>query len=183
MADTSLTPQQPVFAPEDRIRQLNNIDKVCNMTSPKPSHSNLTQLVSDMIESAGKAIQALANASPNASTLEEHQSIFSDAVSQYFGLLSSVDVQLRRQIYALQEAGLIPEASSKDPQGASFPSVARDKTSTISIGDMVGVTSPLDISWLNSRNDAVGGAIRKELWTDFRHFVGQSQGTEDGSSH
>ncbi|KAL9623791.1 MAG: hypothetical protein Q9160_002022 [Pyrenula sp. 1 TL-2023] len=162
MEDTIAPTEQPTFSPEDRIRQLNNIDK----------------LVADMVESAGKAVQALANADPNASTLEEHQTIFSDAVSKYFTLLSTVDVQLRRQIYALQEAGLVSDASTQDSQGALGSGAVRDQNSTMPIRDLLGETSPLDISWLNSRNDSVGRAIRQELWKELEHALDEGRSTD-----
>lgn len=135
------------------------------------------QLIADMVESAGKAVQALANADPNASTLEEHQTVFTDAVSQYFTLLSSVDVQLRRQIYALQEAGLVSDASTQDSQGASGSGVARDQNPTTPIRDLLGETSPLDISWLNSRNDSVGRVLRQELWKELKQALDEGQDT------
>lgn len=135
-----------------------------------------------MIESAGKAIQVLANANPDASTLQEHQSIFSDAVSEYFTLLSSVDVQLRRQVYALQEAGLISDASSQDSQGAPTLITGRDRAPTVPIRDIVGIATPLDISWLNSRKDAVGRAIREQIWKETKLAIEEGRGIEDGAN-
>ncbi|OOF97368.1 hypothetical protein ASPCADRAFT_143782 [Aspergillus carbonarius ITEM 5010] len=136
------------FTSADRIRQLNEIDKD----------------VAKLIHSAGLAIQALTNArsgeSPVDSSLESHQARFKEATSQYFALLSSIDVRLRRQVYALEEVSILaPETASRagDLPGAG--------------GGTAGASNPLDVSWLNSRKDTVGKDKEAELWAAAREFV------------
>ncbi|PYI00002.1 hypothetical protein BO71DRAFT_437113 [Aspergillus ellipticus CBS 707.79] len=136
------------FSSADRIRQLNEID----------------QDVAKLIHSAGLAIQALTNArageSPTANSLESHKARFKEATSQYFALLSSIDVRLRRQVYALEEASILaPDTASRagDLQAAG--------------GSAVGASNPLDVSWLNSRKDTVGKDKEAELWAVAREFV------------
>ncbi|KAK2765427.1 hypothetical protein FQN54_008275 [Arachnomyces sp. PD_36] len=159
--------QEPehVFTSADRIRQLNDIDKD----------------VAKLLHSAGIAVQALTNRAPKTDSpttsspdsLESHREIFKTATSQYFALLSSIDVRLRRQVYALEEASIIPaESSSKagETVGAAGNTTA------------ASTTNPFEISWLNSRKDTVGKDKEAELWEEAREFVeklGLSSG--DGS--
>ncbi|KAJ5325345.1 hypothetical protein MYU51_020715 [Penicillium brevicompactum] len=153
------SPQQELqsFTSADRIRQLNEVDK------------DVTRL----IHSAGLAIQALTNAKPDSSSpapdgsLDSHKARFKEATSQYFALLSSIDVRLRRQVYALEEAALLaPETSSRagDTKGTRNDAAA---------GGAAGAENPLDISWLNSRKDTVGKDKEAELWAAARSFVEQ----------
>ncbi|KAH1489762.1 hypothetical protein LV164_000853 [Aspergillus fumigatus] len=146
---SSAQPDQ-IFTSADRIRQLNEVDKD----------------VAKLIHSAGLAIQALTNArtgdSPEDTSLESHKARFKEATSQYFALLSSIDVRLRRQVYALEEAAILaPESASRtgDLPGAG-------------VGGTV-VSNPLDVSWLNSRKDTVGKDKEAELWAAARQFVEQ----------
>ncbi|KAL4740993.1 mediator complex protein-domain-containing protein [Aspergillus similis] len=140
-----------VFTSADRIRQLNEIDKD----------------VAKLIHSAGLAIQALTNARSNDPTtpasadnsLDSHKARFKEATSQYFALLSSIDVRLRRQVYALEEASILaPDSSYR----------AGDSGSAAAAG---GTSNPLDVSWLNSRKDTVGKEKEAELWAAARQFV------------
>ncbi|OJJ39783.1 hypothetical protein ASPWEDRAFT_169607 [Aspergillus wentii DTO 134E9] len=152
MADSrsSGKPDQ-TFTSADRIRQLNDVD----------------QDVAKLIHSAGLAIQALTNARSNDTSstdnsLDSHKARFKEATSQYFALLSSIDVRLRRQVYALEEASILaPDSTSRgnDAAGAG--------------GAAAAASNPLDISWLNSRKDTVGKDKEAELWAAARGFVEQ----------
>ncbi|KAJ6119201.1 hypothetical protein N7523_003481 [Penicillium sp. IBT 18751x] len=145
----------PSFTSAERIRQLNEID----------------QDVAKLIHSAGLAIQALTNAKPNSTSsevpegsLESHKTQFKDATQQYFALLSSIDVRLRRQVYALEESSVL----APDPIGRA------GDVSTGTAGAAGSVASnSLDISWLNSRKDTVGKDKEAELWAAARGFVEQ----------
>ncbi|OJJ62201.1 hypothetical protein ASPSYDRAFT_55118 [Aspergillus sydowii CBS 593.65] len=137
-----------VFTSADRIRQLNEIDKD----------------VAKLIHSAGLAIQALTNARSNDpssadNSVDSHKARFKEATSQYFALLSSIDVRLRRQVYALEEASiLVPDSSKTGDLSGSAAAAA-------------GASNPLDVSWLNSRKDTVGKEKEAELWAAARQFV------------
>lgn len=118
------------------------------------------------------------------STIEQQKENFRQAASQYFSLLSAVDVRLRRQIYALEEAEIIPaEAPPKEQSSSlSVPSAfaafgnapaapsAKQMVPTKAVGGGGGLGS-LDVGWLNSRNDDVGKEMEAELWAEFEHFI------------
>ncbi|PGH07213.1 hypothetical protein AJ79_06317 [Helicocarpus griseus UAMH5409] len=148
--------QEPdhIFTPADRIRQLNEIDKD----------------VTKLLNAAGVAISSLTNSSvPPAGeqssnelpkidgTLESHQAAFKAASSQYFALLSSIDVRLRRQVYALEEASIIKPESAETVGGT---------VTTTAAAATAGGVNPLDTSWLNSRKDTVGKDKEAELWAE-----------------
>ncbi|KAJ6095109.1 hypothetical protein N7467_002622 [Penicillium canescens] len=151
MGDKS-QPEQEVFTSADRIRQLNEVDK------------DVTRL----IHSAGLAIQALTNAKPIPSdsspapdgSLDSHKARFKEATSQYFALLSSIDVRLRRQVYALEEASAL--APERDWGKAARTDVSAGGS---------GAANPLDISRLNARKDTTGKDKEAELWAAARQFV------------
>lgn len=134
-----------------------------------------------LIHSAGLAIQALTNTKPDSApessndSLESHKTQFRDATSQYFSLLSSIDVRLRRQVYALEEASLlVPESTLQigDTTGTSGAAAA-----------VAAAANPLDISWLNSRKDTVGKDKEAELWAAARQYVEQLDETAAGNKN
>lgn len=148
---TDLGKQDQIFTSADRIRQLNEIDKD----------------VAKLIHSAGLAIQALTNAksddpsSPADDSLASHKARFQGATSQYFALLSSIDVRLRRQVYALEEFSILVSESSASRAGDAGNAG----------GPAAGTANPLDVSWLNSRKDTVGKDKEAELWAAAREFA------------
>jgi hypothetical protein len=130
------------------------------------------------------AVKALTNqpsSDPDATVIMigERKRLYLEATSRYLSLLSSVDVRLRRQIYALEEANIISaEIAPKETQagfskpggpttvgGSTFPTVKEKvPVSGNGLGD-------LDVGWLNSRNDKVGKQMESELWATARNLV------------
>ena len=165
-----------VFTSADRIRQLNDVDNVSSPRKHNPIVTPVCKLTSNqdiakLIQSAGLAIQALTNARSGdtdastptsaATSLDARKKRFQEATSQYFALLSSIDVRLRRQVYALEEAAILaPDSASRTSDG---PGAAG--------GAAAAPASSLDISWLNSRKDTVGKDKEAELWAAAREFV------------
>ena len=88
--------------------------------------------------------------------LASHKARFQGATRQYFTLLSSIDVRLRRQVYALEEASILPGELSTSRTG-----------DTDGTGNTINA---LDVSWLNSRKDTVGKDKEAELWAAARKF-------------
>ena len=143
------------------------------------------------MQSAGLAVKALTTSvdSPPVTGLpaqpvliEQQKDSFQTATSQYFTLLSSVDVNLRRQIYALEEADILPaEAISKElPTSLAVPPAAQinppNATSSRIGGKPRGLITGgglgnLDVGWLNSRNDNVGKEMNAELWEEAQSFI------------
>lgn len=120
----------------------------------------------------------------NVSTIDQQKQNFRQAASQYFSLLSAVDVRLRRQIYALEEAEIIPaEAPPKEqPNSLSVPSAfatfgngpappTAQQMATSKTVNSTGGLGSLDVGWLNSRNDDVGKEMEAELWAEAQQFI------------
>ena len=93
-----------------------------------------------------------------------------------------MDVNLRRQIYALEEAEILPaEAVTKElPTSLGVPSAAQANTQISSLSRMIGghkaaITGGglgnLDVGWLNGRNDNVGKEMKSELWGEAESFL------------
>lgn len=105
-------------------------------------------------------------------SLEAHKTQFRDATSRYFSLLSSIDVKLRRQVYALEEASLlVPESTTQTGDATGTTGAAATATAA---------ANPLDFSWLNSRKDTVGKDKEAELWAAARQYVEQLDDTRTG---
>ncbi|KAL1971729.1 hypothetical protein VTN31DRAFT_1817 [Thermomyces dupontii] len=172
---------QPTFTSADRIRQLNEIDKD----------------VAKLVHSAGLAIQALTNAKietadGGSDPVEVRKAAFKQATAQYFALLSSIDVRLRRQVYALEEAGIVAPENAPAPGagggsgggavGTSFRSdVSSGAAATTSAGGGAGGAgsssfNPLEISWLNTRKDTVERDKEAELWAAAGEFAARVSG-------
>ncbi|KIV92802.1 hypothetical protein PV10_04068 [Exophiala mesophila] len=147
------------FTPAERIAELNAID----------------QSISTLLSAASDVIGILSN-EPSSETQERAlrnptsaRSAFQDAASTYFTTLSSIDVRLRRQVYALEEAGLVKPGDDRDPKRGR------------KVGGEYGIErtggGPLDPSWLSARaSDKVGSGMKAELLAQARVFIEKSEG-------
>lgn len=90
--------------------------------------------------------------------------------------MSSIDVRLRRQVYALEEAGIL-EAESSTATTVSFKNdtVTTTGAGAGGTGTAAGTFNPLEISWLNSRKDTVGKDKEAESWAAAREFLNRAQ--------
>ncbi|KAL8806493.1 MAG: hypothetical protein Q9182_001275 [Xanthomendoza sp. 2 TL-2023] len=170
-----MTAKKPTSEPSvaKRIEQLNQIDRD----------------VAKLLESAGLAIKSLTCANPETDRgqddqrprIEQRKERFVMASSQYFSLLSSIDVRLRRHISALEDAEIIPsETTAKDLQTNGIPPTSDMPISNsfvprpaVSSRDTIvnGGLGNLDIGWLNSRNNNVEKDMKAELWNEAHQIV------------
>lgn len=120
-----------------------------------------------VLKSASEAVKALTNSHDESSgpapSVEDRKCAFNSAASDYFRSLSTVDVNLRRQIYALEEANIIPADTTRD---AGSTEAGKDKVS-----QGPGAMGNLDVGWLNSRTDKVGKDMEAELWAQAHELV------------
>jgi len=159
-----------------------------------------SQDVVRLLQSAGLAVKALTipvspsdgNSADQTVSVEEQKGSFTAATSSYFALVSSLDVRLRRQIYALEEADILPAEASviesqTNPAVPPGASVTAGRSNGPSSRHIVGGKGPitggglgsLDVGWLNSRNDRVGKEMEAELWDQAQNFV---QDLEEGKA-
>jgi hypothetical protein len=136
-----------------------------------------------MLEAAGKAISAITNnplTKPGSSdemdvengdnnvSIEQHKAAFAEHTKRYYTTLQAIVARLRRQAYALEEAGIIDaEASSK---ASSFHKESERITN--------GGLGNLDVGWLNSRGNKVGAEKENELVEEARKLVEETLSRE-----
>ena len=129
-------------------------------------------------------------------SIEQQKGNFRSAASEYFSLLSSIDVRLRRQVYALEEAEIIPAEAVKEQQTSTlavpstFAALSNTQNSSTAKQPAVGKNAQtgggigtLDVGWLNSRNDNVGKEMEAELWAkaeDFVRILEEKKNAKDG---
>ena len=93
-----------------------------------------------------------------------------------------MDVNLRRQICALEEAEILPaEAVIREPATSLAPHSTSQINSPGSLlsksvgGSKAAITGSglgnLDVGWLHGRNDNVGKEMKLELWEEAENFV------------
>ncbi|EXJ93543.1 hypothetical protein A1O1_01935 [Capronia coronata CBS 617.96] len=154
------------FTPASRIAELNQID----------------QSISTLLSAASDAVSILSN-TPASETLrqdlrtaESARSAFTAAAEAYFSNLSSIEVRLRRQVYALEEAELIRPGNERDTRRG------RTLGGDSELPRVGG--GPLDPSWLNARaTDKVGASMRQELLAQARDFVERAaQSSQNGQT-
>ena len=157
-----------------------------------PPYQRMKQDVVQLLSSAGLALKALSpssllspddplNTAPP--SVEQQKLTFSAATSEYFRRLSSLDVGLRTQIQALEEARIISdEIATKDQSNSTasiknagflgVPAAVPKPTTASRSGVNDGGLGNLDVGWLNSRNDYVGKNMEAEMLKKASEFLG-----------
>lgn len=146
----------PKATPARRVAELNDIDKS----------------LSHLLEAAADAIGVLTNKSDDNvsfATLEAQRGRLERAADTYYATLSSIEVRLKRQVYALEEAGLIQHGEEiKDKDKNRRKAV---KAPEINFESTVG-GGPLDPSWLNARADkGIEYKVEKEILDQAKGFI------------
>ncbi len=156
------------------------------------------QDVTAMLEQTGNAIKALAK--PNVSEAsqgeggngtefdpQERLANFKEAMDSVIVMLHSVDTRLKRQIYGLEEAGIItlPTAAQRAEEGGGGTTGApggvtgADAVKASLKPDGVGKIGNLDVGILNANSSTVERDMESELWTRLREHL--ERATQDGT--
>ncbi|KAF3345104.1 hypothetical protein HYQ45_010614 [Verticillium longisporum] len=151
-ADTANT-----FSLEERIAQLCEIDK------------NIVALMSH-------TATALTSLSPQPHIPQTQQTeTFKSAMDGLLSTLHTVDVRMKRQILALEEAGIIRLRQDARVMNEDAKIVAKPSLEPNGVGGI----GALDVGWLNSRNSKVERDMEAELWARMRALL-ERQGGEAG---
>lgn len=138
------------FTPAQRIAELNKID----------------QSLADLLASASEAISVLANKQDGVqktASYHTQEQKFEKVSRNYSATLSAVEVGLKRQVYALEEAGLIQSGDEQDVKKARAVEARFDG---ISGGGQ------LDASWLNARADeSIEQRMERQILEDAQRFL------------
>lgn len=178
-SDSSSTSSEPVaqISPTERIRELMAID------------ADVTKI----LLTASEAIRTLTSTTApqdGQTTLEATQKAFESKTVDYTVIAQSVTARLRRQIYALEEADIIPRKVIK-PQAVLKPQQAVRQPFRLSQAPVpqkqdlpMVITNfglgKLDVGYLNSRIDTVGKQKEAELWAQARKLL---EGIAGGNRH
>jgi len=186
---------QPSISSSDRIRELSTINAD----------------VPTLVSAAGNAINALTNRPLDGTTnghadgdidmeddnstthegVDAHKEVFTKNARAYFNHLQSIMARLRRQAYALEEAGIIAAeaptlsttSSTEQPQravagqgaGVRRAPVAAAQASRQPVDEADRITNGglgnLDVGYLNSRGNRVGLEKEAELIAEARKML------------
>ncbi|CRK14033.1 hypothetical protein BN1708_011036 [Verticillium longisporum] len=145
------------FSLEERIAQLCEIDK------------NIVALMSH-------TATALTSLSPQPHIPQTQQTeTFKSAMDGLLSTLHTVDVRMKRQILALEEAGIIRLRQDARVMNEDAKIVAKPSLEPNGVGGI----GALDVGWLNSRNSKVERDMEAELWARMRALL-ERQGGEAG---
>ncbi|GAO19297.1 hypothetical protein UVI_02008420 [Ustilaginoidea virens] len=146
------------FTVEQNIQQLSDMDM------------SIAQLMNHTATALDALTIPTSNASPrggDAPSLDPpaQKEAFKSATDSFLTTLHGIDVRMKRQIMALEEAGIadLSPASRQDPKGGSkAPSLKPNG---------LGTVGNLDVGWLNSRSTRVERDMEAELWREASDFL------------
>lgn len=179
---------QPTITPAERIRELSaiNADVPALLSSAGNAVNALTDRpVKTLSEDADQMDDVQGE-----NTLAAHKEAFTEHTTAYFTHIQSIMARLRRQAYALEEAGIIaaeaptlsttgaaPEATSARPAGgagiARRGPTAPQQRQAAEDGDRItnGGLGSLDVGLLNSRGNSVGLDKEAELMAEAKQML------------
>lgn len=152
MEDGSSSGIHEPFTIEENISQLNAIDKsavelmshaataLSSLTTPSSAGSPGDMSRPDVDVDAPAATEA-----------------FTRSTDAFLTALHDIDVRMKRQIMALEEAGIVnlSSAARADPNASTKASLGPNG---------LGAVGSLDVGWLNSRSTKVERDMEAELW-------------------
>ncbi|KAI1080709.1 mediator complex protein-domain-containing protein [Whalleya microplaca] len=155
------TPFVP-FTKAERIQQLGEIDR--NIVS--------------LLRSTARAIETLGKKeAPSEDTAmggnDNQSQVFQDSMNDFLRTLRSVNVGMKRQIWGLEEAGIISLGKKESPMNLKEDGGEVQGTSKNGPiePDGDGKIGGLDVGWLNSRSDKVERDMEAALWDEAEMFL------------
>ncbi|KAJ3551262.1 hypothetical protein NPX13_g11403 [Xylaria arbuscula] len=148
------------FTKAERIQQLGDIDK------------NIVKLLTY----TAQAIQCLGKRPGQDEDVtmvdSDPTQQFKESMDEFVKTLRSVDVNMKRQIWGLEEAGIISlgkkEITTREEGGEVQASNVR---SGLLEPDGSGKIGGLDVGWLNSRSNKVEKDMEADLWQEAEHIL------------
>ncbi|KAI9854392.1 MAG: hypothetical protein M1824_000378 [Vezdaea acicularis] len=187
MAEAGEEQKGPTFTKSHRIRQLNEID----------------QDIANLLRAAGTAVKALTTISPSpaspspttppppssAAATAQHSAVLTPS-REYLALLDSIRTRIRRQILALEEAGILhaePADRSNEWVTASTTKYLAGQSATQANRATAAQTTGgglgrLDVGWLNGRNDRMERLKEAEVWAAARAFLEREELKAEGKA-
>jgi hypothetical protein len=174
------------FTKAERIQQLNDIDKVSISCSKELQFAKNLQSITQLLQSAGLALKTLSASQSSDPPPADRRKAFEAASNAYLETLQKVDVGLRRQIWGLEEADIIPAEKAKkvkDIQESGAMNIGKSVSMSEGASSSDTGMGKLDIGWLNSRSGRVGRDMEAELWERAKGFLEQlEEGKTSGTA-
>lgn len=161
------------FTVEENIHQLNAIDKTI-VQLMQHTGTALNALAIPSASASSAALRGPSSSSDPKSQLDPpaQKDAFHAATNSFLDALHSVDVRMKRQIMALEEAGIISLAPPpKDPRTGVSKSTSMKPNG-------MGAVGTLDVGWLNSRGNRVEKDMEAEIWGKARELLEKGSGSE-----
>ncbi|KAI1852805.1 hypothetical protein JX265_003289 [Neoarthrinium moseri] len=149
------------FTTAERIQQLGEVDE---------SIVSLLRTVGAAIQSLGKKDAGNGDVVMNAGNEDSdddetgEDAAFKHHMNDFLRTLRSVNVRMKRQIWGLEEAGII---KSSDANAAD----TTDENGKTLEPDGNGKIGGMDVGWLNSRSNKVERDMESELWDQAEAFL------------
>ena len=158
------------FTVEENIHQLNAIDKSI-ATLMSDTAAALSALTTPAVATGPNTTPTAQPATLDAQAQKE---AFRAATDSFLTTLHSVDVRMKRQILALEEAGILnlSNAPRQDPSSGARASLQPNG---------VGTVGNLDVGWLNSRSTRVERDMEAELWREAKRFLETEQDSNENA--
>ncbi|KAM5356501.1 hypothetical protein ACJ41O_003147 [Fusarium nematophilum] len=159
------------FTVEENIRQLNAIDKsVVQLMSHTATALNSLTTPSSSTGGGTNPDPSVEAAKPSLDTPSQKDA-FRSATDSFLTTLHSIDVRMKRQILALEEAGIVnlSNPQRQEPNGPVKPSLKPNG---------IGAVGNLDVGWLNSRGTRVERDMEAELWSKAKDVLQKEGGKE-----
>lgn len=160
------SPSHEPFTVEENIHQLNAIDKSIVQLM------NHTAIALNALTFTPSSSDANPTTDPSSDSLDPDakKEAFRSATNSFLTALHNIDVRMKRQIFALEEAGIV-NLSNMPRQDAAPATKASLKPNGL------GSVGNLDVGWLNSRSTKVERDMEAELWDKARKFL-ESKGED-----
>ncbi|KAI6776266.1 hypothetical protein HG530_000211 [Fusarium avenaceum] len=150
------------FTVEENIRQLNAIDQHM-VQLMKHTAAALNSLTIPSSSESNQNNDPAAEATKPPLDPPAQKETFRSATDSFLTTLHTVDVKMKRQIFALEEAGIIDLAPPKR-QEAEGPILTAQPILPSQRPNGVGAVGNIGAGWLNSRGTRVERDMEAELW-------------------
>ncbi|KAI1090770.1 mediator complex, subunit Med11 [Rostrohypoxylon terebratum] len=150
------------FTKAERIQQLGEIDR--NIVS--------------LLRSTAQAVQTLGKQGVQdgdvsmADDKEQQAQVFRDSMNDFLRTLRTVNVGMKRQIWGLEEEGIISldkESQNVGSDGGEVLVTSNRNAPLKPDGD--GKIGGLDVGWLNTRSNKVERDMEADLWKEADEFL------------
>lgn len=167
--------------PAERIRELSSINgDIAKLI--KSAGQAINTLTTRPLENSSEGEDAQMSDHGNESDLEKRKQTFTAHTEAYYSNLQSITSRLRRQAYALEEAGIISaeaptlSSSTQARPAPAGPGKATPQTGATQYTEHVtnGGLGNLDVGWLNSRGNKVSAEKESELVAEAKSLLEQT---------